>query len=1100
MSVISSALELTSPFPGLRPFRPHEDAIFFGRHEQVSDMLQRLETCRLLTVVGASGCGKSSLVRAGLLPALRDGLLFGAGSDWKTVMFRPGTDPYPEFARALGQSLPAPNPSDSADWTSYIQAMLLSGDNGLIRVVNEAGLPQESNVLVLVDQFEELFRFRSVARSQGEETAEKQQASYEERNNANAFVNLLLETVRRQSGCEAVSGWLRTGGMTSGLTPKHPISVVLTMRSEFLGHCDAFLGLPEAVSQSQFLTPRMTREQLKDAIVRPLEVFGAVAHPALVNRVLNDVGTDPDSLPLMQHALLRTWQNAKQRLETQPLESRQKGELRIADYEKAGGLQRALSLHADEAYAELGRDPVHGELYQDIARQLFLLLCRQTSEGVMVRNPIQVAEAAAITGVSAESILHVSKVFCNEGRNFITSSGGDHDLTPDSILDISHESLIRNWDTLKAWIETEIKSAADYAWVLQAAEVWKAKGGNLFHGANLRIALAWKQKARPSARWAVSYGGDFDLAMRFLEESKKRHRYRLILGAALAGFVVLAPFLYGLQHMSFLRELADKQQAQLATQSALLKANEQLQEIGDAARAQSQYIFAKAEELLKDKDNPRAPALALAQLSRALDRDRHNVAAAERACTLLLNRTWCSPLTPPLRYSSENAILSATFDPDGDGTRVLAVSQDGWLIRSDDQGKALVRKQLLAEEIDGKKINLVSASFSPDGRALMLIWARDEARKIVQFGSLVDGFCKLGGRLEVDHYSVYNTITWSADQKLIIVIPARWDDIGPCRAFYFTGTSYVSIDKPFDGSPVLAVAFDPGSDVIATASPTASVQFWQLRGGAFEKLPDTPTSHSGFNLQEQHIRSMRFGPTKEELFLVTSGSGSGVQVQRINVPANVVENFGFAPIKDQFLKLVAGPRTSGRQLIATSLYSRVSINYSAAWDFASALAEPICFQGATALSMFDITGSKLMTLSGFSWLAPDTVQVWDVSMRIKGEPVGEFHAGGNPAPPWLAVLARAVSGIPRMWDIDDNAAVLSDVFIQTAPDTLYSPYDKVWKHFFQEQTGSAHESEIEHGKESVILVNDKRSAALSDKPNVQIKEGSQHPDFQRNGQ
>ena len=106
--------------------------------------------------------------------------------------------------------------------------------------------------------------------------------------------------------------------------------------------------------------------------------------------------------------------------------------------------------------------------------------------------------------------------------------------------------------------------------------------------------------------------------------------------------------------------------------------------------------------------------------------------------------------------------------------------------------------------------------------------------------------------------------------------------------------------------------------------------------------------------------------------------------------------------------------------------------------------------------MFDLTGSKLMTLSGPIGLAPYTVQIWDVSMRIKGEAVGEFHAGGNPAPPWLAGLARAVSGIPRMYDGDDIAAVLSDVFKQTAPmapDTLYSPYDKVWKHFFQEQTG-----------------------------------------------
>jgi hypothetical protein len=253
---------------------------------------------------------------------------------------------------------------------------------------------------------------------------------------------------------------------------------------------------------------------------------------------------------------------------------------------------------------------------------------------------------------------------------------------------------------------------------------------------------------------------------------------------------------------------------------------------------------------------------------------------------------------------------------------------------------------------------------------------------------------------------------------------------------------------------VLAVAFDPGSNIIATAPPNGSVQFWRFREGAFAKLADTPTSHSEFSRKDQRIRSMMFGKTKEELFVVASGSDYRVQVERINVPANSVESFGFAPAKDQFLKLVAGPRTSGGQLMATSLYSRVSVNYPAAWGFASALAEPICFQGTTALSKFDLTGSKLLTLSGSIWLTPDTVQIWDVSMRIKGEAVGEFHADGKPAPPWLADLARAVSGIPRVSDSDDNAPLLSDVFEQNAsmaPGALYSPYDMVRKHFFPAQ-------------------------------------------------
>ena len=1040
MTVLSSTPQLVSPFPGLRPFKSHEDAIFFGRHEQVNDMLQRLETCRLLTVVGASGCGKSSLVRAGLLPALHEGLLFGTGSEWKMIKLRPGSNPYPELARALSEALPAPRPGDLDEWRSHIQAMLLSGDSGLIRVVNEAGLPQGSNVMVLVDQFEELFRFRSLVCSEDKDTAEKQHATYEERNTANAFVNLLLETIRRQSDSENVSGRRR-------LMPKHPIFVVLTMRSEFLGHCDAFLGLPEAVSQSQFLTPRMTREQLKDAIVRPLQLFGATPHPALVNRILNDVGTDPDSLPLMQHALLRTWQNAKERSEKQPLKSEQRVELTTTDYEKAGGLLKALSLHADEAYTELGSDPVQGKSYRRIAQQLFLLLCRQTGEGVVVRNPIQVTEAAATAGVSAESIRHVAMAFCKEGRNFITFSSDDQDLRTDNTLDISHESLIRNWDTFKAWIKTEMKSAADYAWLLKAAELWKA-GGGLFSGPNLRIALAWKQKAKPSAAWAARYGGDFGLAMRFLEESKKRHRFHLISGAALAGFVVLAPFLYGIQYVSF-------QNAQLATQSALLQANEQLREIGNAAKRQSQDFFARAEELLKDKNNPRAPALALAQLSRALDRDPHNVAAAEKACTLLLNRTWCPPLTPPLRYSSESPILSATFDPDGDGNRVLAVSQDGWLLRSNDQGRALAPTGHLPGQADGKSIRLISASFSGDGRALVLISPLSNELKRVQFCSYANGKYQPVGAVEVDGNSVNNTINWSADHKLVTIIPSRWDGNGSCQAYYFDGTSYVSIDKPFGGSQVVAVAFAPDTNLVATASTdgsNGSLQLWEWTGGSFQQVPDTSASHSRYNLPGRRIRSVVFGKTKEELFAVTFGSSSDVQVQRVNVPMNRFENVGLAAPKDQFLRLVAGPSTSGRRLIAASLFQRISIDYSDDWRLAGTLAEPICFQGTTGFSIFNLTGSKLMTLSGSFWLAPDTVQIWDISMRTKGEAVGEFHAGGKPAPPWLVKLARAVSGIPRpTWDTEEDPAVLSDVFAQTAPttpNTLYSPYDKVWNHFF----------------------------------------------------
>jgi hypothetical protein len=167
---------------------------------------------------------------------------------------------------------------------------------------------------------------------------------------------------------------------------------------------------------------------------------------------------------------------------------------------------------------------------------------------------------------------------------------------------------------------------------------------------------------------------------------------------------------------------------------------------------------------------------------------------------------------------------------------------------------------------------------------------------------------------------------------------------------------------------------------------------------------------------------------------------------------NRFENVGLAAPKDQFLRLVAGPRTSGRRLIAASLFQRLSLDYSDNWSFAGTLVEPICFQGTTGIPMFDLTGSKLITLSGPFWLTPDTVQILDVSISTKGEAVREFHAGGKPAPPWLAKLARVVSGIPvPMWEAGVVPAALSEVFEQaapTTPNTLYPPYDKIWRHFF----------------------------------------------------
>ena len=178
-------------------------------------------------------------------------------------------------------------------------------ERGLLSLVDELSehpLPDGGNLLILVDQFEEIFRYQSLS---GREEAE-------------AFISLLSASAAKR---------------------EVPIYVVLTMRSDFLGRCAEFDGLAEAVTNSQYLCPRMSRDLIVAAIEGPAAVFGGGVEPRLVSGIVNDMGTDPDQLPLIQHALMRLWDLARAHESRTPL-------LRLADYVTEGELKGTLSRHA----------------------------------------------------------------------------------------------------------------------------------------------------------------------------------------------------------------------------------------------------------------------------------------------------------------------------------------------------------------------------------------------------------------------------------------------------------------------------------------------------------------------------------------------------------------------------------------------------------------------------------------------------------------------------------------------------------------------------------------------------------------------------------
>jgi tetratricopeptide (TPR) repeat protein len=481
-----------APYPGLRPFLRTEADIFFGREEQTDQLLKKIQTSRFLSVIGVSGCGKSSLVSAGMISALAAGFLTEAGGCWRIAEMRPGERPLGRLAEALTAPLAlGPEVGSATDTAAFLQATLQRGPLGLLEVIHETPLPEHTNLLLLVDQFEEIFRFREEG----------------DPDEANAFVALLLATARQ---CEV------------------PIYIVITMRSEYLGQCALFAGLPEAMNESQFLTPRLTREQSDAAIAKPARVFGGRVDPVLVNRLLNDMGSDPNQLPPLQHCLMRMWTRVSQsRSATQSAELSGKSPaagapetnpvtITLDDYLAVGTLDQALSTHADEVLKGLTSEQ------QRIAQVMFRRLTERSSGGQERRHPARLGAIAKVAGVGTDEVAAVVEEFRRPDRSFVTPPSGVM-LRPETVLDISHESLINLWNTLDEWVGKEALSAATYERLKQTAHLWAKEDADLWGAINLQRGLAWKEEQQPTVEWALRYGTkeDFASAMAFLAASER---------------------------------------------------------------------------------------------------------------------------------------------------------------------------------------------------------------------------------------------------------------------------------------------------------------------------------------------------------------------------------------------------------------------------------------------------------------------------------------------------------------------------------------------------------------------------------------------------
>ncbi len=631
MAMAETALETKStarnaarpcPYVGLQYFDVDNADLFFGRAGQSDDMVRKLAQRCFLAVVGTSGSGKSSLIRGGLFPSLLGGYLGEAGAHWRFAEMSPGRDPLARLSSGLSAAGMGTAPSKEelradcdaiakwfAKWAASRTVTRTEGDAPLL---GQDGLPATTarpqtvdapsnapvNLLILADQFEELFRYHvdnSTPASDREEKA--------------FFVQHLLAAVRQS---------------------KVPIYVVIGMRSEYLGECARYRDLAEEMNESQYLIPRLSRAQRRQAIEGPLKVAGSSITSKATQRILNDCGDDPDQLPLMQHALMRMWDTGVTNGEAAAGREKASHRFDLDDYLTVGGIANALSKHANEIYRKVSAEL--GPRGDEIFKRIFLLFYDRDEKGRETRHLAKVSELMAVTEASFDQVAKVVTAYTAQGSVFLRTS--TEPLQMGTEVEVIHECVLRKWDTLRdKWMPEEDESKRIYLELAQRATQPKP---DYLTGATLRAAQEWWDERDPTTAWANRYHPGFNKAREFLKKSLRSERWTKRLRYVLPTAVILAVLaLFGLYKFRIFWQDATAQT--LADRSA---------------------------NLLRDNDNLLRQSFLLAAAS--LDLEGDPSVAASISSSLHLLPSLLPPLTHPhvnfLAYSADGKYLASGDD------------------------------------------------------------------------------------------------------------------------------------------------------------------------------------------------------------------------------------------------------------------------------------------------------------------------------------------------------------------------------------------------------------------------------------------------------
>jgi len=927
------------PFRGLLPFEAQHSLLFFGREQETEELLSRLRQDRFLAVIGGSGSGKSSLIRAGLIPALHRGRFHDGRSwvhEWRVALFRPGERPLRELVKALSDLTVAPAPTEAASAPADVGDRLLDGRSTLAEAVSALVEPGP-HTLIVVDQLEELF-------TTGEWTAEKER-----------FLDELLDTATPRT--------------------ERAIHVLTVLRADFFSDCWRHAQLLERISANQYLVSRIRRSQLRLTIEKPLALAGARAEEGLVDRILQDVGEEPGSLPLLQHALSQLW---GRRVGTA---------LTHRAYEAIGRLSGALRNHANDVFD----NHLRSSSEKDLAREIFLRLAQFTGDSAVTRRSARKSELLALAETK-DAGEHVLEELTGE-RLIVTHGGGDED----AVVEVSHEALLREWPRFQGWLEDSRESLRLERRLVADADDWEASNRDpdlLLKGSRLHQAQEWGAKrprgltGRPTVFLEAST--ELDEHERNVREKRlqaeldtqKRltHRTRALVVVLAVGLVAAA----ALTRYAW-TQMRTAQSRELAARARQLQSSDPRSALATAVEAARMRRTIEAEQALGE-------ALTLPRVRFSLGHDKAvtGVSATPDGRLLATASEDHSAIIWDGAQGKVRHVLKGHIDAlyrvrlSRDGARVLTTSGDGTArIWDAGSGGAIAILQ-------GHSKPVYDGAFSPDGRRVATAGGDGTAR----LWEALDGtaLATLSG-----HEGAVMDVSFSEDGSLLATSGAD----GTARV-WDTDTARLRETLRGHRGPVRHVEFDATGRRVATASEDGTARVWLTEGG---RLDQVLVGHRG------PVMYAVFSP--DSRLVATAGAdstvrlwdaGSGVQSRELQGHVKVVLQAHFS--------------ADGKRVISASEDGTARV-----WDTETgAMVQALFGHGGPVLAA-GFLGSSLDAVTAS---ADGTAWVWN--LRSQREHQRLLHASAVLhvafSPEGTQIATGEVARVATIWDLESGEALL----------------------------------------------------------------------------